>query len=78
MDIALFSANANQLRYILDHGSMSQAYFYIASSLIILSLILQVSYTLLNRFLLLLAEKRINKFQTNLLHFTPNIYTTNT
>lgn len=42
MDIALFSANANQLRYILEHGSHSQAYFYIAASLIIISLVLQV------------------------------------
>lgn len=42
MDIALFSANANQLRYILEHGSQSQAYFYIAATLIIISLVLQV------------------------------------
>ena len=44
MDIALFSANANQLRYIFEHGSTSQAYFYIAASLIIISLVLQVSF----------------------------------
>ncbi|XP_065205144.1 ninjurin-A-like isoform X2 [Planococcus citri] len=47
MDIALFSANANQLRYIFEHGSTSQAYFYIAASLIIISLVLQVGVGLL-------------------------------
>ncbi|KAK7583875.1 hypothetical protein V9T40_004838 [Parthenolecanium corni] len=46
MDIALFSANANQLRYILEHTSQN-AFFYIAAILIVISLILQVGVGLL-------------------------------
>ncbi|KAK7583876.1 hypothetical protein V9T40_004839 [Parthenolecanium corni] len=46
MDIALFSANANQLRYILEHASKN-AFFYIAAILIVISLILQVGVGLL-------------------------------
>jgi hypothetical protein len=41
MDLALLSANANQLRYVLDMGS-SHPYFYPSAVLIATSLALQV------------------------------------
>ena len=43
MDISLFSANANQLRSVLEYGASFSALSVIISSLIILSLLLQVS-----------------------------------
>lgn len=42
MDIALLTANANQLRFLLTYNSASQTY-YVSVSLIIISLVLQVS-----------------------------------
>lgn len=45
MDLALFSANANQLRYVLESGS--HMYYYPGLTLIGISLILQVNMQLL-------------------------------
>lgn len=44
MDLALFSANANQLRYVLE--SVNHPYYYSGIVLISISLIFQVSYSL--------------------------------
>jgi hypothetical protein len=41
MDIALITANANQLRYILEFGHRNTA-FYITTTLIVISILLQV------------------------------------
>lgn len=41
MDIALITANANQLRYILEFGDRNTV-FYITSTLIVISILLQV------------------------------------
>ena len=41
MDIALITANANQLRYILEFGDRNGV-FYTITSLIVISLLLQV------------------------------------
>ena len=43
MDIALITANANQLRYLLEYCQKSGS-FYIIFGLIIISLCLQVGY----------------------------------
>jgi hypothetical protein len=44
MDIALFSANANQLRYVFEKGAgPGRAFFFIIAALIMISLVLQVS-----------------------------------
>lgn len=43
MDIALITANANQLRYVLDFAQESPT-FYTVLVLIIISMVLQVSY----------------------------------
>ncbi|GAB0087043.1 uncharacterized protein DMENIID0001_013030 [Sergentomyia squamirostris] len=42
MDIALLTANANQLRFIITYNTESRT-FYVSLSLLILSLVLQVS-----------------------------------
>ncbi|XP_065348460.1 ninjurin-1-like [Cloeon dipterum] len=42
MDLALLSANANQLRYVLDRG-VDDAYYYISLTLISASIILQIA-----------------------------------
>lgn len=41
LDLALLSANANQLRYVLDSNTRNH-YFYVSLTLISLSLVLQV------------------------------------
>lgn len=41
LDLALLSANANQLRYVLD-SSLRNHYFYVSLTLISISLVLQV------------------------------------
>jgi hypothetical protein len=41
MDIALITANANQLRYILEFGDRNTV-FYITTMLIVISILLQV------------------------------------
>lgn len=41
LDLALLSANANQLRYVLD-SNVRNHYFYVSLTLISLSLVLQV------------------------------------
>lgn len=41
LDLALLSANANQLRYVLDSNNRNH-YFYVSLTLISLSLVLQV------------------------------------
>jgi hypothetical protein len=41
MDIALITANANQLRYILEFGGRNTV-FYITTTLIVISILLQV------------------------------------
>lgn len=42
MDVALFSANANQLRYVLD-SSDGSAFYVICVMLLLISIVLQVS-----------------------------------
>ena len=42
MDIALITANANQLRYILEFGKRNPV-FYAITTLIVISLLLQVT-----------------------------------
>ncbi|KAL1130593.1 hypothetical protein AAG570_011839 [Ranatra chinensis] len=42
MDLALLSANANQLRYVLESGQ-KQVYYYVSLVFISLSIILQVA-----------------------------------
>lgn len=44
MDVALITANANQLRYLIEYQRQSST-FYLILSLIIISLILQVRRT---------------------------------
>lgn len=46
MDLALLSANANQLRIIIENGS-SHNYFHVTAFLISFSIALQVNYYLL-------------------------------
>jgi hypothetical protein len=41
MDIALITANANQLRYILEFGERNTV-FYVITTLIVISILLQV------------------------------------
>lgn len=43
MDLALLSANANQLRYVLE-SNRSHPYFYVSLTFISISIILQVIY----------------------------------
>lgn len=42
MDIALLTANANQLRFLISYNSEEKT-FYISATLIILSLVIQVA-----------------------------------
>lgn len=42
LDIALLSANSEQLRYILDIGEKNNRYYYVSLSLISVSLVLQI------------------------------------
>lgn len=44
MDLALLSANANQLRYVLESYN-NHPYFYASLTFITISIILQVMYT---------------------------------
>ncbi|XP_039287166.1 ninjurin-1 isoform X3 [Nilaparvata lugens] len=44
MNLATFSSNANQLRYILEESpNMEEKYFYIITSAIVISILLQVA-----------------------------------
>ncbi|CAH0755487.1 unnamed protein product [Diatraea saccharalis] len=43
MDLALLSANANQLRYVLESSSAGHAYYYSSITLISFSIILQIA-----------------------------------
>lgn len=52
MDLALFSANANQLRYVLE--SVNHPYYYSGIVLIAISLIFQVSHSTREKLLLFL------------------------
>lgn len=44
MDLALLTANANQLRYVLESGSTGSMYYYLNIVLICLSIFFQVTY----------------------------------
>ena len=48
MDIALLTANANQLRYVLESGSTGGLYYYLNVILICFSILLQVSICSIN------------------------------
>lgn len=51
LDVALLTANASQLKYVLQVGADNHPFYYLMLSLIIISIILQVSsfYALLNK-----------------------------
>ena len=51
LDVALLTANASQLKYVLQVGADNHPFYYLMLSLIIISIILQVSsfYGLLNK-----------------------------
>lgn len=57
MDLALFSANANQLRYVLESYDR-HPYYYPSLSLISISLIIQVSSILVNNLFFMLYGSR--------------------
>ena len=43
LDVALLTANASQLKYVLQVGEEHHPFYYLMLSLIIISLVLQVS-----------------------------------
>ena len=63
MDIALLTANANQLRYVLESGSTGGFYYYFNITLISFSIILQVSlHSWFNKIFIIFCSTVFNFF----------------